>query len=120
MEEIYNRITIWAPPPECGRQVIGAYLRKWVQDPANTQGIFLIPRILQRQWGRVARYVTEVGIYLSGALPDSCRFASHLPFVLLHIPPHRLALRRDRMELPARAQPPGWHRYQAEEVRGLS
>jgi hypothetical protein len=120
MNHIYNRITIWTPPPECARQVIAAYLRKWVQAPENAHGIFLIPRILQRQWGRVARYVLEVGIFLTGSLPDYCRFDSHLPFVLLHIPPHRLTLRRDRMELPPRTQPQGWHKHQAEAVRGLS
>lgn len=119
-ENIYRRVTIWTPPPECARQVLAGYLRKWVQDPEHTHGIFLIPRILQRQWGRVARYVVEVGIYLTGSLPIYCRFHSHLPFVLLHIPPHRLTLRRDRMELPSRSQPQGWHKYQAETVRGLS
>jgi hypothetical protein len=120
MEDIHRRVTIWTPPPECGRQVIAAYLRKWVQEPEHAHGIFLIPRILQRQWGRVARYVKEAGIYLTGALPENCRFDSHLPFVLLHIPPHRLALRRDRMELPPRTKPQGWHKHQAEQVRGLS
>jgi hypothetical protein len=120
MDHVYNRVTIWTPPPECARQVIGAYLRKWVQDPAHAHGIFLIPRILQRQWGRIARYVKEVGVYFSNALPPQCCFDSHLPFVLLHIPPHRLTLRRDRMELDARSQPRGWHKHQAEAVRGLS
>jgi hypothetical protein len=119
-DRIYNSITIWTPPPECARQVIGGYLRKWVQDPAHAHGIFLIPRILQRQWGRVARYVVEVGVYLPHALPPQCCYESHLPFVLLHIPPHKLTLRRDRMELPARSQPQGWHKHQAEAVRGLS
>lgn len=117
---IYDRVTVWTPPPECGRQVIAHYLRLWVQAPEASHGIFLIPRILQRQWGRVARYVVEKGVYLPGALPDSCRYTSHLPFVLLHIPPHTLSLRRDRMELPPRAQPKGWHKSQAETVRGLS
>jgi hypothetical protein len=92
MEDIHRCVTIWTPPPECGRQVIAAYLRKWVQEPENAHGVFLIPRILQCQWGRVARYVKEAGIYLMGALTENCRFDSHLPFVLLHIPPHRASL----------------------------
>ncbi|MGL5814340.1 MAG: hypothetical protein ACRCYW_13575 [Aeromonas sp.] len=120
LDEIYDQATLWTPPPECGRQVISAYLQKWVQSPYNTHGVFLIPRILQRQWGRVARYVKEVGVYLPSSLPLCCRYESHLPFVLLHVPPHVLTLRRDRMELPPRAQPSGWHRHQAEAVRGLS
>jgi hypothetical protein len=120
MARIFWRTTLWTPPPECARQVIATYLRRWVQEPAHAHGIFLVPRILQRQWGRVARYVIEIGVYLPRALPPSCCYDSHLPFVLLHIPPHRPVLRRDRMELPAPAQPKGWHKHQAAAVRGLS
>jgi hypothetical protein len=117
---IRGRLTIWTPPPECGRQVISTFLQSWVQSPRDTSGIFIIPRIMQRQWGRVAKYVQERGVYHAGLLPDPYRFQAHLPFVLLYVPPHTPIMRRDRMELPAPAQPKGWHKHQAEQVRGLS
>jgi len=50
-------LTIWNPPPECARQTIVAFLFVWVQNPLNTEGLFLVPRILQRQWGRISRCV---------------------------------------------------------------
>lgn len=118
--QIQGRLTIWTPPPECGRLVLTSYLRSWVQSPMNSRAIFLLPRILQRQWGRVAKYIKERGVYHAGLLPPSCSFVSHLPFVLLFIAPHTHVRRKDRMELPAPAQPPGWHKHQAEQVRGLS
>ena len=120
MSGITGRLTVWNPPPECARQVITCYLRRWVQTPTTSCAIFIIPRILQKRWGRIARYVEEVGVFQSNQLPPDCRFESHLPFVLLHVPIHRHVLRRDRMELPAKAQPQGWHKRQAEEVRRLS
>jgi hypothetical protein len=118
--KIRGRITIWTPPPECGRQVINTFLRSWVQSPGDTSGIFIIPRIMQRQWGRVSKSVQERGVYHAGLLPDPYRFQAHLPFVLLYVPTHTPTMRRDRMELPAPAQPKGWHKHQAEQVRGLS
>lgn len=86
--QIRGRLTIWTPPPECGRQVIRTFICSWVQSPNNTSGIFLLPRIMQRQWGRVAKYVQERGVYHAGLLPDPYRFHAHLPFVLLYVPPH--------------------------------
>ena len=117
---VSGRLTIWTPPPECCRQLLAAYIHRWVQTPFNTCAIILVPRIIQRDWGRVARYVEERGVFISETLPASCRFVSNLPFVLLHIPRHRPVLRRDRMAMPAKAKPPKWHERQAEEVRGLS
>jgi hypothetical protein len=119
-DSIRGCLTIWTPPPECGRQALTTYLRNWVQSPFDTSAIFILPRILQRQWGRVARYIKERGVYHSGLLPPECRFESHLPFVLLFIPTHVHVRRKDRMEQPPPAQPQGWHKHQAEAVRGLS
>jgi len=47
-------LTIWNPPPECAQQTIAAFLFMWVQNPLNTKGLFLVPRILQRQWGQIS------------------------------------------------------------------
>jgi hypothetical protein len=67
---IRGSLTIWTPPPECGRQVISTFLQSWVQSPRDTSGIFIIPRIMQRQWGRVAKCVQERRVYHAGLLPD--------------------------------------------------
>ena len=112
--------TIWTPPPECARQVISAFLFMWTQTPFDTQAIFLIPRILQRQWGRICRHVQEIGIYKAELLPDQCSFTSHLPFVVLYLAPHNSEIRRSRLDQPTFGHRKDWHYHQAEQVRGLS
>ena len=120
MSVITGRLTIWAPPPETTRQVVTTYLRRWVQTPTNSCAIFLIPRILQRQWGRIARYVEECGVYQGELLPIDVAFVSPLPFLLLHIPRHVPTFRKNRLAESPKALPKGWHQQQAEQVRGLS
>ena len=120
LERIQGRITIWTPPPECARQVLVGFLQKWVQTPMDSGALFLVPRILQLQWGRVCRYVQEIGVFQSNLLPQPYCFDSHLPFVLLMVAPHRHHLRPKRMERPPATKPARWHTNQAEEVRRLS
>ena len=117
---VTGRLTLWTPPPETVRQVITSYLKRWVQTPFDSCAIFLVPRILQRHWGRITRYVEERGVYQGELLPDPICFSSHLPFVVLHIPCHRPTLRENRMGKSPKASPKGWHQQQAEQVRGLS
>ena len=114
-----DRMTIWTPPPECARQVVSSFLRMWVQYPTTTSAIFLIPRILQRNWGRVCRYVQEIGVYHSALLPACCNFDSHLPFVVLYVAPHVHSL-PPRLVKSTKAVSTDWHSRQAESVRGLS
>ena len=121
MREADHQLSLWAPPPECGRQVLVAFLQRWVQVADDTSGLFLIPRILQRSWGRVCRYVQEIGVYLPTGLPGPCRWNGVLPFVLLYIPAHVLSLRnKPRMDKSAPPRAKRWHQFQAQEVRGLS
>lgn len=115
-----QRGSIWTPPPECARQVISAYLHMWVQSPFDTQAIFLVPRILQKQWGRISRYVQELGVFQSDLLPGRAAFVSHLPFVFLHLAPHVSHPRKHRLVLPSVGNRKDWHHHQAEEVSGLS
>ena len=115
-----HKVTFWTPPPECARQVIVSFLHMWVQTPFDTEAIFIVPRILQKQWGRISRYVEEKGVFLSNLLPAPYAFSSHLPFVLLHIAPHLSSLNNKRLERATHAKPNNWHKRQADAVRGLS
>jgi hypothetical protein len=85
---ISRQWTIWTPSPEVGRQAISTFLHFWVEEPARTGGIFLVPCILQRQWGHMSHYVTETGIYNPLELPWGLRYNSLIPFVLLVCFPH--------------------------------
>jgi hypothetical protein len=121
MSTISHRFTVWTPVPEGARQVIVSFLQRWVQSAQDTGAIFLVPRILQREWGRVCRYVEEIGVYQASKLPLGARFHSDLPFVLLCIRPHTLTLcKYSRMEPFAIPKGGQWHKEQADEVRRLS
>jgi hypothetical protein len=114
-----HKTSIWFPPPECGRQYITHFLRMWVQHPWTTSAVFIIPRILQKQWGRISRYVEEMGVYHSQLLPHPLAFDSPLPFVVLRVAPHTDTLRKPRLDRTARPFSARFHQRQAEEVRGL-
>ena len=116
---LWGSVTLWTPPPECARQALVSYLRIWVQNPYDSAAIFLVPRILQKQWGHVCKHIRELGIFLPSMLPIECQYTSLIPFVFLHISPFIPTL-KTRMEQPAFGQSKDWHHYQAEEVRGLS
>lgn len=117
--ELRHQVTLWTPPPELARQAIVHYLLSWVQSPRDSSAIFLIPRILQREWGRVSKHVEEIGVYLPQLLPSPVAYSSLFPFVLLYIAPHTPVLGPPRMDKPPVPKPKNWHRAQAEEVRGL-
>ena len=118
-ELVQGRTTIWTPPPECARQVLSWYLRQWVQHFLDSEAVFLIPRVLQKQWGHMCRYVMELGVFQGDLMPEACALDLPIPFVLLHIRPHQHTLRPRRMDKAPLSQQKGWHAREAEKVRGL-
>ena len=91
----------------------------WVQNPRSTSAVFLLPRILQRQWSRISHHVVEVGTFYPKHLPPPVSYPSLFPYVMLYVPPFVPVLGPSRLDKPAVAKPNNWHRRQAEEVRGL-
>ena len=116
---IRHQPTFWTPAPELARQALVSFMHAWVQSPRDTSAIFLIPRILQREWGRISRHVHEVGVFRPSLLPPAVSYPSLFPFVFLHVRPFVPALGPPRLDSPSPAKPNNWHRVQAEEVRGL-
>ena len=115
-----GQVTLWTPPPEVARQAIVTFLQAWVQSPSDTSAVFLIPRILQRRWGRICRHILEIGVFQPQLLPAPANYSSLFPFVLLYVPPYVPVLGPSRLDLPPVPKPQNWHRKQAEEVRRLS
>jgi hypothetical protein len=114
-----GRLTIWNPSAEWARQALSVFIRSWIQSPWDTAAIFLIPRILQRRWGRVCRYIKELGVFHGNLLPEYCSFEAHLPFVFLYIPCHISVLGKSRLGETSIGDCPNWHKRQADDVRGL-
>jgi hypothetical protein len=118
--DIHRSVSIWIPSPEIARQALVQFLEIWVEDPTATEGIFLIPRILQREWGNISRHVAEQGTYRPTQLPTACRYSSLIPFLILHVSPHQRILPPFRMDDVTPRMPfQRWHAAQADHVRGL-
>jgi hypothetical protein len=121
---ILRRWSVWTPSPEVARQAVAHFLDVWVEEPWITGGIFLIPRILQRQWGFMSRSLVEVGTFTPSTLPWGARYESLIPFVVVACFPH---IRRlppsegtDGMERPTIARNvERWHAAQADDLRRL-
>lgn len=66
---ILNGHTLWLPPPTVARQLLYFLLALWTECPTTTSMIILLPRVLQRDWNQVSRYVIEIGTYAPTVVP---------------------------------------------------
>jgi hypothetical protein len=97
---IYKCTSLWIPTPEIARQALVKFLEIWVEEATLTRGIFLIPRILQRDWGHISKHVVEIGTIYPSALPASCSYPSLIPFVILYVPRYSRCLPSTRLDEP--------------------
>jgi hypothetical protein len=119
-KEIANQVSMWIPVPEVARQALVRFLDIWVEGPTTTSGIFLVPRIMQKDWGYICKHVVVLGEYYPWTLPADCAYDSHIPFVLMYIPCYVRSLPIPSLD---NATPSPfhrkWHTEQAEYLRGL-
>lgn len=80
---LLHRFTFWCPSPQLGMQCILEALLAWVEFPFDSGHLFILPRIMQRDFGRVAKYVQYIGVFWDLPLP----FTPTVPFVVYYIPP---------------------------------
>jgi hypothetical protein len=119
-EEIYGKISIWTPVPEVARQALVRFLDIWVEGATFTSGIFIIPRILQKDWEYICKHVLTLGEIYPWMLPASCAYDSHIPLVLLYVPLYVRSLPDYRMvESSTTPVHSRWHMEQADHLRGL-
>jgi hypothetical protein len=120
-DTIYGQTTIWVPTPEIARQALVTFLEVWVENARITRGLFLIPRIMQKDWGRLSRHIVEVATVYPTNLPDCCSYPTLIPFVLVYVPHFSRCLTPSRLDEPtSRGHYPKWHAGdQADYLRGL-
>jgi hypothetical protein len=118
-DDIFDRLTIWAPPPEVAPQLIYALLQLYVERPLTTAMIILLPRVLQKRWSRASRCVHEIGCYPRNLLPLAHSSSLTIPVVVLYIPFHVRSLLPPRLDAPASTALRRSHRQHAASVRGV-
>jgi hypothetical protein len=110
---------VWAPPPEVAPQLIYDMLQLYVEKPRSTAMIFLIPRVLQRQWSRLSRCVHEVGVYPRSLVPIVHNLYLTIPIVVLLIPFHVRQLPDPRVDPTPDTPLRRTHKQLAASLRGL-
>ena len=118
-----NKSVFWCPSPSFARHAILQALSIWVESPTSCGHIFLVPRILQREFGRLSKFVIYNGQYDN--LPLS--FTPTVPFVLYYIPPfsrtityqHQRHQESNRLDTPPDLVP-SWIRKEIDSLLRLS
>jgi hypothetical protein len=119
-QQVSQQATLWFPAPEWAHQLMDAVVYAWVERPWSTEAFFIIPRVFQRDWGRVSRHILELGVFTADSVPVY-GLTTDIPCVILHLPCYVRSLPPPRwLDGPSRPTGSEWHRDQAEQLRGLS
>ena len=118
-----NKCVLWCPSPSFARQEFLQAISMWIETPTTCGHIFLVPRILQRQYGRLSKFILYHGQHDNLPLP----FTPLVPFVLYYIPPfnrldvyrHQRERERNRMDTPPDTVP-SWIRKEIERLLRVS
>ena len=114
--------TIWSLSPTIARQGLLAAVHAWVESPWDSSHIFIVPRLMQRDFGRVNKNIIFMGQFLDLPLPVD--FDPVVPFVVLYLPPfvrHAKGLDDSpRLDASPKFRCPDWVRTQMEYLRGVS
>ena len=88
---------LWCLSPCFARQAILQALSVWVESPSSSGHIFLTPRLFQRDFGRLSKFVLFGGQFTNLPLP----FIPLVPFVIYYLPPfdHSAIYKSQRSQL---------------------
>ena len=124
LSSMIERHTFWVLSPTLARQAMSVALMAWVEAPWASIHLFVVPRILQQDFGRVKKHIQYIGQYYN--LPGAALPSSPLvPFSLFYLAPFVRSLLPpsvdydDRMDVLADSWAPRWVHHQATHLRGL-
>ena len=113
---LVGQSVLWSLSPSFACQGFLQALASWVESPTNSGHIFIVPRILQRDFGRLSKFINFGGQYTNLPLP----FAPLVPFVVYYILPFdRQRTFRDQVVSPVDTPSNRVPTWIQEEVDGL-
>ena len=80
---LIGKSVLWSLSPSFARQGFLQAISSWIESPTTSGHIFIVPRILQRDFGRLSKFITFGGQYTNLPLP----FVPLVPFVVYYITP---------------------------------
>jgi hypothetical protein len=120
--DMVKRHCVWSVSPTVARQAFTTAALAWAESPLDSSHLFIVPRVMQRDFGRVNRHIQFIGQFSPKDLP----FLSHpcrVPLLLFYLPPHSRSLVPKiprRLDLPTFPRMPPWVARQVAYMRGLS
>ena len=117
-----NHNVLWCVSPGFGKQAILQALYTWVETPTTCGHIFIIPRVIQREFGRVSKFVLFHGQHTDLPLP----FTPVVPFLLFYIPPfdrhviYQQNREKQQLDLSPSRPMPFWIRKEVDKLHRLS
>jgi hypothetical protein len=120
-QALFNRFSVWFPPPEVARQAIIFVLESWVECPLTTAALFFVPRTLSHAWSGLSRHLVELGTWRPSEFDLTHPPLLPIPFVVLYLGPFSRTVSLDRGQLDHRpiSGDRRLHVQQAEDMRGL-
>jgi hypothetical protein len=118
--DLFDRFTIWFPPPDIACQALTFTLETWVEKPLTTSALFCIPRAVPAFWWGLSRHLIElttvyphlVNLIYPPLLP--------IPIIVLYLGPYHHSLpTKDRLERASLPSNFYWHQQQRTLLRGL-
>jgi hypothetical protein len=117
--QVLDLSTTWIPPPEMASQAISFVLEAWVERPATTSAVFIIPRVLTRSWQYLSKHTETLRVLRVG----DCPLLQHpVPVVVLCLRHYKrcLPVPFDHRMDPSPFSNYKRFRHEAELLRGLS
>ncbi len=97
--KLLDKCVMWCVSPHFGKQCMLEAM-SWVESPLTSGHLFILPRIFQRDFGRISKFITFVG----QAWEAPVGFTPVVPFVVYYLPPFSRSqtfLSTPSMERPA-------------------
>ena len=117
---LFDRLTIWCPPPELARQALTFIMDSWVKRPLTTSVLIFIPRTCAASWSGISKYISRHATIYPHKTPLRFPPVLPIPIEILYLPPHVRSLPLPRLDPAPSPSGAKWHKQQAALMRGLS
>ena len=116
-QALFRSHVILLTSPSVTRQAMTAVVSAWCEDPLRGAAFVVVPRVVQRDFGRVNKHYHFLGQFDSHGTP----FSHPLPFVVFFLPKYRRRLDDlDRgLDTPAQPRVPDWVSRQLDHMHRL-
>lgn len=113
-----HRGNLWLLSPSLACQGMMSACLAWAESPLDSTHTFLIPRILQRSFGRVNKAIVYLGQFPTA---EACGLTLSVPLILFHLPHWERTLPdpRGALEPSTNVTPPRWVGAQSDYLRGV-